>query len=386
MRFALALVLTAAPALADAPVTSIRPVPRDPAPLVAQAPEPVIAETLAVTVATKSPTYVPLADRPQMPDLAIDLPLEPAPPVVAFLPLLPEHVARPDEEVAHPPYVEMPKPDLPAGVLASTAGLIPPEDAVRPRPRGAPEDPLAGLRPRPRSDEPRRPSNPASDVEVVQVASAAAVLRSPRPEPRPENLVRRSVVAAAAIVPIQPQPPVTGSRRGSVCGDRSIRGEEIAPIPARVAGCGLPDGVRVTEVDGVRLSTPANIDCVTAQALRRWVTESVKPTVGRLGGGVAGLQVMASYNCRTRNNQPGAKVSEHGRGHAIDIGAIILRNGQSITVLRGWRDAQQGAILRALHQGACAIFGTVLGPNSDRFHQNHFHLDTARYRSGHYCR
>jgi len=28
----------------------------------------------------------------------------------------------------------------------------------------------------------------------------------------------------------------------------------------------------------------------------------------------------------------------------------------------------------------------VLGPEAARYHQDHFHFDTARYRSGSYCR
>ncbi len=191
---------------------------------------------------------------------------------------------------------------------------------------------------------------------------------------------------ASGLVPTQPSPNAIVGRRGSICGDRRIRGETIAPIAGRIRGCGVDQAVRVTQVDGVLLSTPATIDCPTAQALRQWVTETVKPTVGRLGGGVKSLQVFAHYACRTRNNQAGARISEHGRGRAIDIGAINLNNGSSITVLEGWRDRELGRLLRAMHKGACGPFGTVLGPDSDRFHQNHFHFDTARYRRGPYCR
>jgi hypothetical protein len=42
--------------------------------------------------------------------------------------------------------------------------------------------------------------------------------------------------------------------------------------------------------------------------------------------------------------------------------------------------------MRRMHRGACGPFGTVLGPEADRYHQDHFHFDTARYRSGSYCR
>ncbi len=145
----------------------------------------------------------------------------------------------------------------------------------------------------------------------------------------------------------------------------------------------------MTEVAGVRLSQAAVMDCTTAKALNSWVETGVKPAVGRLGGGLAGLRVAAHYSCRTRNNQPGAKISEHGKGHAIDIsGGFVLKNGGvTISVLNGWRDPVQGKVLKAAHAAACAPpFGTVLGPNADRYHQDHLHMDTARYRSGSYCR
>jgi len=144
--------------------------------------------------------------------------------------------------------------------------------------------------------------------------------------------------------------------------------------------------VRITEIDGVKLTQPSTINCETAQALKTWINTGVRPAVGRLGGGVQSLRVVAHYACRTRNNRPGARISEHGRGKAVDIAAINLNNGTSLTVLNGWRDLNQGRILRRMHSVACGPFGTVLGPNADRYHQDHFHLDTASHRSGSYCR
>lgn len=174
--------------------------------------------------------------------------------------------------------------------------------------------------------------------------------------------------------------------RGAVCGDPSIRGEKISRIPAKLKGCGLSDGVKVTEVSGVALTQHAKIDCTTAKALKTWVDNGVKPAVGRRGGGVKSLKVVAHYACRTRNNKKGARISEHGRGRAIDIAAINLKDGSSMTVLKGWRSAKNGRALKKMHKAACGPFGTVLGPNANRYHQDHFHFDTARYRSGTYCR
>lgn len=108
--------------------------------------------------------------------------------------------------------------------------------------------------------------------------------------------------------------------------------------------------------------------------------------MGRLGGGIAQFRVAAHYSCRTRNSQPGARISEHGKGKAVDIAAIRLRNGVDVTVLDGWRDRTHGPILRRMWGAACGPFGTVLGPDANAFHRDHFHFDTASYRSGSYCR
>ena len=42
--------------------------------------------------------------------------------------------------------------------------------------------------------------------------------------------------------------------------------------------------------------------------------------------------------------------------------------------------------LRSAHRTACKIFGTVLGPEANNTHRDHFHVDLARRRLGSYCR
>ena len=236
--------------------------------------------------------------------------------------------------------------------------------------------------PRPGASVPVQTAEP-EQPRVVLATAGAAVRVSLRPVKRPKP-PRRSVVQASTARVVTT--PVATSKAGSVCGDKTIRGQTLSSIPGRIRGCGIDKPVRITAVDGVRLTSPATVNCQTAKALKKWVKNSVKPSVGRLGGGVASLRVVAHYSCRTRNNIPGAKISEHGRGNAIDIAAINLKNGVALTVLKGWRDKVQSKPLRAMHKGACGIFGTVLGPNADRYHQDHFHLDVARHRGGAYCR
>jgi hypothetical protein len=113
------------------------------------------------------------------------------------------------------------------------------------------------------------------------------------------------------------------------------------------------------------------------------VREALKPAFGRKD--VVGLQVAASYACRPRNNVKGAPISEHGRGKAIDISAILLEGGRSVSVLEDWRGASGKPMVKA-YRAACGTFGTTLGPDSDRYHRNHMHFDTASQRNGPYCR
>lgn len=178
----------------------------------------------------------------------------------------------------------------------------------------------------------------------------------------------------------------SNSAGGGLCGVQGLEGTSIDPITSQVAGCGVAAPVRVTHVAGVKLSQAAVMDCPTAQALHTWVTKGVQPAVGRTGGGVAELRVAAHYVCRARNHRSGARVSEHGRGRAIDISAIVLANGESMSVLQDWRGSRYSRALQQMHRAACGTFGTTLGPGSDGMHEDHFHYDTAQHRNGAYCR
>jgi hypothetical protein len=170
---------------------------------------------------------------------------------------------------------------------------------------------------------------------------------------------------------------------GSICEDAAIQGTAIPTIRGEVAGCGIENPVRITAVDGVKLSMPATLDCEAARALRTWVTQEVQPAFGR--DRVVGLEVAAHYVCRSRNNQHGAKISEHGRGKAIDIAGFKLASGATVAVLDDYK-SRRGKAMRTAHTGACGIFGTTLGPGSDGYHEDHLHFDTAQYRSGPYCK
>lgn len=261
-----------------------------------------------------------------------------------------------------------------AALMATHAQAAAPETSLIPitRPALAPVAPIiapAKIRPV------LRPNSP--QVMAAAVRPAELPLLGPensiRPYVRPKELEQQVFLKKRKL------------RKSSVCGDTEIQGKPVGRVNGKIKACGITDAVQITSVAGVKLSRPATMDCGTAQALNKWVDKTVKPTFKRRGP-VVELQVAAHYACRTRNNQKGGRISEHGKGRAIDISGFRMADGEVVTVLNGWRKNPSQKQLIKVWRGACGPFGTVLGPNSDRYHRDHFHLDTARYRSGPYCR
>lgn len=221
----------------------------------------------------------------------------------------------------------------------------------------------------------------APTTMAAATGTRLAVVRAPRPAPRPGNIATLVANARSA-------PRSSGAQAGpggSICGVNAIKGDVIRDIPGPGA-CGVSGAVRVSSVQGIPLSMKPTIDCTTAKAINAWVRDGVIPAVGRTGGGLARLNVIAHYSCRSRNNQKGAKLSEHAKGHAVDISGVTLADGTTLTVLKHWSSGSYGKVIKAMHRSACGPFGTVLGPNADRYHQDHLHVDTARYRGGPYCK
>ncbi len=254
-------------------------------------------------------------------------------------------------------------------VLLSSAGVRTPAPDVRPETRPG------GL-----------------TLAVVQAPGAKTLIlplaRSMRPEPRPamKAVVREEpeaeVVQVAVVRPLPATEGIVG-RKGSVCGDPGIKGQVIPPITSSVRGCGVADPVRITSVAGVKLNQAADIDCGTARALKSWVEQGLQPQFGN--NPVVQMQVAGHYVCRPRNNIRGNKISEHGKGKAIDISGFVLASGEVLSIAGDWRTKGDGRLIRAAHKAACGIFNTTLGPGSDGHHEDHLHFDTASGR-GPYCR
>lgn len=226
--------------------------------------------------------------------------------------------------------------------------------------------PLAMADVRAPSESPRPHMRPAAYFAVPPETPAKL-----RPKARPDTVLAMGKRSSG-----------TAGKAGGICATSDIQGEVVGVVPGRIKGCGVKNAVRVRSVSGVALSQGAVMDCTTAKALNTWVKKGVLPAYRN----IATLRVAAHYACRTRNNRPGAKISEHGKGHAIDISGFTMKDGRVVTLLGHWGRGADGRKLAQMHRAACGPFGTVLGPNSDRYHKDHFHFDTARYRGGPYCR
>lgn len=150
--------------------------------------------------------------------------------------------------------------------------------------------------------------------------------------------------------------------------------------------CGAFRPYLVSAVDNgrVQLRPRATLRCPMVPAVDRWVRDVVVPaSIKHLDSPVTALKVAASYSCRNRNSKAFTKLSEHGLANALDVSAFDLADGRRVTVLKGWRRGtpREAAFLREVHKSACRHFTTVLGPNADRYHQNHFHFDLARHNA-----
>lgn len=158
-------------------------------------------------------------------------------------------------------------------------------------------------------------------------------------------------------------------------------GVAFTPVPDRVTapGCGFTGAVRLSD-PGIRLRPgDLTLTCPVAAALTIWVRQAVQPAAARqLGSEVVALVNYGSYSCRSIAGTD--RPSEHATANAIDIAGFRTRDGREIALARDWaRPDARGAFLRDAAQGACAVFGTVLGPGYNAAHADHLHLDMGNW-------
>ncbi|HVQ08892.1 MAG TPA: extensin family protein [Allosphingosinicella sp.] len=183
----------------------------------------------------------------------------------------------------------------------------------------------------------------------------------------------------------------TGRKLNALGGDPALcrallieAGARFTALPARNDGpaCSYDDAVRLP--GGGALPGDIGAACPVAAALLVWEREIVQPAARRhFGRRVAAIDHYGSYSCRRLNSRAAGGWSEHARANALDLAGFRLAGGTRVTVAADWRDpGAKGRFLREVRDGACSLFATVLSPDYDEAHRDHFHLDQARRAGG----
>ncbi|MXO90806.1 extensin family protein [Pontixanthobacter aquaemixtae] len=163
---------------------------------------------------------------------------------------------------------------------------------------------------------------------------------------------------------------------------------EALPDKSYGAGCTAFNAVRLSDLRGdnasFALSNLGPVTCPTANAFAGWARYGVDRAARQiLGSPLQRIETMGSYACR--NVAGSSRRSAHSRAEAIDIAAFVLADGRRISVIGDWSDgtSQEREFLRIVHRSACKRFGTVLGPEYNAAHRDHFHLEKG---DGSFCR
>ena len=197
----------------------------------------------------------------------------------------------------------------------------------------------------------------------------------PLPRPRPP-------VAAVAVAPSADDVAADPT----ACDERLAAIAEIRPLPPMIGpgACGGDDMVALDTVmlpgrGRIAMTPPAILRCAMAESFAAWLRDDAAPLAAKLGAPLRAVDVYDSYSCRGRNRVAGAKLSEHGKGNAVDVRGFTLADGRALRLT----DAVLAADFRSdLRETACRRFTTVLGPGSDGYHEDHIHLDLAARSNG----
>ena len=161
--------------------------------------------------------------------------------------------------------------------------------------------------------------------------------------------------------------------------------ERLAPI--RDGACGLPSPVRLNGFESehapqLTFNPAPTTSCKMAQALKRWFDEIVQPKAkAYLHATIVRMSTLSGYDCRSRYDDPMQRLSQHAYGNALDVAEFITAKGERVALADAWSAGDERAdFLRDIHDGACKIFGTTLGPEANNAHKNHFHLDMTERR------
>ena len=226
----------------------------------------------------------------------------------------------------------------------------------------------------------------SADASALTPIEQLARLPHPRPEHATEMLAMAPPTApvetpTAPLAPRVPEPEdLACLARLDALGAAYTKEEPIDPDGL----CFVDHPLKVASVgSGVALAPEAIVTCRTAEALALWTRDVLIPSARDLLGATPNEIVQdSSYVCRTRNNEAGAKLSEHAHANAVDVMSIGFVEREPFSVADRDMASIEGRFQLAIRAGSCGYFTTVLGPRSNAAHAGHFHFDMAERRGG----
>lgn len=165
-------------------------------------------------------------------------------------------------------------------------------------------------------------------------------------------------------------------------------GVQVERAPDRDDGgfCIVRGAVRITGGAVTPLSPGGLVmQCPLAVRYVIWDRQVLQPAAEEiLGSRVARVENYGSYSCRRiyNSDRPQDRPSEHARANALDVAAVRLEDGRTVSLTGDWTGEgragpEGGRFLHRIRDGACRVFSTVLTPDYNEAHRDHLHLDGA---------
>ena len=162
---------------------------------------------------------------------------------------------------------------------------------------------------------------------------------------------------------------------------------EPMPVLVNSGPCTVADPVKLTSFatggDSIAFPDTPVLNCSFALRFAEWLKAEGAPIARNTAkSAIDKFYTGPGYQCRGRNGDGTAKLSEHGYGNAVDITFVKLKDGRTFEVkdaLTPTSPAYQ--TLAEFRASGCKYFTTVLGPGTNAAHAEHFHFDLGRHGS-----
>jgi hypothetical protein len=223
----------------------------------------------------------------------------------------------------------------------------------------------------------KKPPMPKLRAEAEPVKTAS-VIKQPK---APESKVAPG--KTGSLLTTKPQIPEASPKLLNCAKTLAELGATFRPAATPVNGgrCNIINPVKLSSVvtSGKPVTFPDEpiFACEFAAAFAGWARNVASPIAKATAqNAIIAMGTGPGFDCRGRNGDATAKLSEHGSGNAVDIEYVRLADGSRLTV------KDNGPAIKALRASACEQFTTVLGPGSNSAHAEHLHFDMAVRKGG----